>query len=61
MIARRGADIDLVGCGGILTGADWSAFQTAGAKAGMIYSALVFRGPLAAALILHEAGGLADA
>ena len=51
----------LFGCGGLLDGADWRAFQAAGARAGMIYSALVFRGPLAAALILHEAEGLADA
>jgi hypothetical protein len=29
--------------------------MAAGARAGMIYSALVFRGPLAGALILHEA------
>jgi dihydroorotate dehydrogenase len=45
-----------VGCGGILNGDDLRAFQTAGARAGMIYSALVFRGPLAGALILHESG-----
>jgi dihydroorotate dehydrogenase len=47
---------DIVACGGILAGADLRAFLDAGARAAMIYSAIVFRGPLAAALILHEAG-----
>lgn len=61
IIARRGASIDIVGCGGILEGADLRAFQAVGARAGMIYSALVFRGPLAGALILQEAQGRADA
>jgi dihydroorotate dehydrogenase len=56
VITRNGAELDLVGCGGILNGDDLRAFQAAGARAGMIYSALVFRGPLAGALILHESG-----
>ena len=47
--------LDVVACGGILHGADWQAFRAAGARAAMLYSALVFRGPLAAALILREA------
>jgi dihydroorotate dehydrogenase len=59
--SRRAASIDIVGCGGILEGSDLRAFMAAGARAGMIYSALVFRGPLAGALILHEADGRADA
>jgi dihydroorotate dehydrogenase len=46
---------DIVACGGILEGVDLRAFTAAGARAAMIYSALVFRGPLAAALILREA------
>ena len=37
-------------------GATSRAFLDAGAKAAMLYSALVFRGPLAPALILREAG-----
>jgi dihydroorotate dehydrogenase len=61
IVARRGAPIDIIGCGGILDGADLRAFQAAGARAAMIYSALVFRGPLAGALILHEAGSRPDA
>lgn len=55
LIAAAGAAIDIVGCGGILEGAHLRSFRTAGARAVMVYSALVFRGPLAAALILREA------
>jgi dihydroorotate dehydrogenase len=51
---------DIVACGGILEGADLRAFTAAGARAAMIYSAIVFRGPLAAALILREAGRMRD-
>lgn len=49
--------IDIIAGGGILDGPDLLAFEAAGARAGMVYSALVFRGPLAAALILREAEG----
>ena len=45
----------IVASGGILRGSDLLAFQAAGAQAAMLYSALVFRGPLAGALILREA------
>jgi dihydroorotate dehydrogenase len=47
--------LDIVASGGILIGADLRAVREAGAVAGMIYTALVLRGPLAAALILREA------
>ena len=59
-ISRRGSSLDIVGSGGILDGHDLRAFLDAGAKAAMVYSALVFRGPLAPALILREAarGGM---
>jgi dihydroorotate dehydrogenase len=50
-----GLPLDIVGGGGILDGADLRAFRAAGARAAMIYTALVLRGPLAAALILREA------
>jgi dihydroorotate dehydrogenase len=53
-IARRGSELDIVGSGGVLEGRDLAAFLDAGAKAAMLYSALVFRGPLAPALILRE-------
>jgi dihydroorotate dehydrogenase len=54
-IEAVGADLDIVASGGILRGSDLLAFQAAGAQAAMLYSALVFRGPLAGALILREA------
>jgi dihydroorotate dehydrogenase len=55
IIDGHGAGLDLIACGGILGGADLVAFEEAGARAAMLYSALVFRGPLAAALVLREA------
>jgi dihydroorotate dehydrogenase len=61
LIARRATRLDIVASGGILDGADLRAFLDAGARAAMIYSALVFRGPLAGALILQEAERAADA
>jgi dihydroorotate dehydrogenase len=54
-IEAAGVRLDIVAGGGILSGADLRAFQAAGARAAMIYTAMVFRGPLAAALILREA------
>jgi dihydroorotate dehydrogenase len=50
-----GLPLDIVGGGGILEGTDLRAFREAGADAAMLYTALVLRGPLAAALILREA------
>ena len=55
IVAATEGELDIVAGGGILDGADWTAFEAAGARAAMVYSALVFRGPLAAALILREA------
>lgn len=55
LIRDQGAALDIVAGGGILMGADFVAVRDAGARAAMLYSALVFRGPLAAALILREA------
>jgi dihydroorotate dehydrogenase len=54
-IELAGVELDIVACGGVLDGRDLLAFQAAGARAAMLYSALVFRGPLAGALILREA------
>ena len=42
----------VLGGGGILGGADLLAFRAAGARAVMLYTAMVLRGPLAAALML---------
>ncbi len=50
-IERTAGAIDLVACGGILDGASWRACA---ARAAQYWSALVWRGPLAAALILRE-------
>jgi dihydroorotate dehydrogenase len=49
-----GDSIDLIGCGGILTGVDAAAFVAHGCAALQIWSALVYRGPLAAGLIAQE-------
>ncbi len=55
--ARRasGGDWEIVGCGGVLDGDDYQAFCDRGAAAVQYWSALVFRGPTAPALILSEA------
>jgi len=50
-----GLRLDIVGGGGILNGGDLLAFRAAGARAAMLYTAMVLRGPLAAASILREA------
>ena len=54
---RRPAEssVSRIGGGGILDGTDLRAFRAAGARAAMLYTAMVLRGPLAAALILREA------
>ena len=53
--ARTGSPVDLVGCGGVLDGASARAFLDAGASAVQYWSALVYRGPLAAAVMAAEA------
>lgn len=52
---RNGNDVDLIGCGGVLDGPTLCAFLDAGASAVQYWSALVYRGPLAAATIATEA------
>jgi len=54
-IDDTGVPLDIVASGGILNGADLRAYRDAGAVAGMVYTALVLRGPLAGALIQREA------
>ncbi len=49
--AHAGYTIDVVACGGILTGENFAAFGT---PAGQYWSALIYRGALAAALIERE-------
>ena len=53
---RRSYVIDIIGCGGALDGASYEAFLDAGASAVQYWSALIYRGPLAAAHLLNEAG-----
>lgn len=51
---RNGYDVDVIACGGILDGASFDAYRAIGVKAGQYWSALVYRGPLAAAIIESE-------
>jgi dihydroorotate dehydrogenase len=44
----------VVGCGGVLDKPSWLAFSRIGVRAVQYWSALVYRGPLAAALIVNE-------
>ncbi|MBC6934308.1 MAG: hypothetical protein DWB42_00540 [Chloroflexi bacterium] len=46
--------VDIIGCGGILDGCSYRQFRETGADAAQYWSALVYRGPLAAALIESE-------
>jgi dihydroorotate dehydrogenase len=46
--------VDVIGCGGVSSRAAYEDFQRAGALAAQYWSALIYHGPLAAALILHE-------
>ncbi len=50
-----GAKIDIIACGGILSHEQYSAYSQLGVKAMQYWSALVYLGPLAAALISHKA------
>jgi dihydroorotate dehydrogenase len=48
----------IIGCGGVLDGSSYRAYRDRGAAAVQFWSALVFRGPTAPALILSEAARL---
>jgi dihydroorotate dehydrogenase len=50
--------VDVIACGGIMDGATYHAYRQLGVLAVQYWSALVYRGPLAAALILNEADDL---
>lgn len=47
--------VDVIGCGGVLTGENYQQFSQNGVTAVQYWAALIYRGPLAAALITHEA------
>lgn len=53
-----GAPVDVIGCGGILDGASCEAFARLGVRVFQYWSALVYRGPLAAAIIRRECSSL---
>jgi dihydroorotate dehydrogenase len=46
--------VDVIGCGGILDGRTYQDFRACGVGAVQYWSALVYRGPLAAAVIQNE-------
>jgi len=54
--AACGYPVDVIGCGGVQDGDTYRAFARLGAPVVQYWTALVYRGPLAAALIAHEAG-----
>ncbi len=58
MRARQvlGSAVDVIGCGGVLDGSSFLAYRAMGIQAVQYWSALVFRGPLAAAIMAREAG-----
>jgi dihydroorotate dehydrogenase len=51
---QHGYTVDVIGCGGVLDGATSAEFTRLGVKAMQYWSALIYRGPLAAALIARE-------
>jgi dihydroorotate dehydrogenase len=51
----RGYPVDVVGCGGVQDGPTFQDFARLGVAAVQYWSALVYRGPLAAALVAREA------
>jgi dihydroorotate dehydrogenase len=55
--AESARELDVIACGGIMDAHDLAAARAAGARACMVYSALVFRGPLAPALIAGPSRG----
>jgi dihydroorotate dehydrogenase len=52
----RGFAVDVVGCGGIMDGDSYLAYKARGISVVQYWSALIYRGPLAAAIIESELG-----
>ena len=52
--SQQGYEIDLIACGGVQDGKSFSDYAKLGVRAAQYWSALVYRGPLAAALIEQE-------
>lgn len=55
--ARANIKVDVIGCGGVMDGFSCNDYAKNGARAMQYWSALVYRGPLAAALIAEECNG----
>ena len=51
---RRDYAVDVIACGGIVDGASLREYERLGVKAAQYWSALVYRGPVAAAIIENE-------
>ena len=51
---RHGSTVDIIGCGGILDGESLRVYEERGVGAAQYWSALVYRGPFAAAMIESE-------
>jgi dihydroorotate dehydrogenase len=54
--AKHGYTVDIIGCGGIEDGRTYADFTQLGVRAAQYWTAMIYRGPLAAAHILREAG-----
>lgn len=52
---RNGYSVDVIGCGGVMDGNSYSDFAQYGIRVVQYLSALIYRGPLAAAVITDEA------
>src|SRR5690606_32614595 len=53
--AKHGYTVDIIGCGGVQDGLTYREYYRAGGQAVQYWSALIYRGPLAAAIIANEA------
>ncbi len=51
---RNNYKVDLIGCGGILDGETFAEYRSLGVEVAQYWSALVYRGPFAAAIIENE-------
>jgi len=51
---RCGYPVDIIACGGVVDGAAYSEFSQSGINAAQYWTALVYRGPLAASVIWQE-------
>lgn len=54
LLAETDVPVDIIGCGGVMDGETYLDFIAAGAKAVQYWSALVYQGPRAPAIILRD-------